>query len=135
MNKKTILNPVKLIPKLFSFEGLPEDTSFKLGHIKYDSNVNEEYDYRLIRSSTHDGTMLFTMQLLGEVLEPIVLQKTYCAKHFSPEEAEEKIKGIKYTIGDIFIENDFGVKDINGVKIHGQTETATLHVKCDYILK
>lgn len=132
----TTLNPIDMIPKLFKFKGMPEGMErYTLGHIKHNPEINENYDFRIIRESTHDGTILFSIELMTDVLEPVVFRSAYCKKHYSPEEFAKKVKETNYEIGDLTVEINFGAKEINGVSMTGQTETIYLPVKCEYILE
>lgn len=125
------INPMPILEKrITELYDVPKGTMF--AHIKYDEAVNENYDYQIIRELTHDGTAIFILDLIFKVLQPIANKESYC-KANAPEDLNS-IKDIKYTIGDIKIEGDYGTKEINGMKMEGQTDVAYLPVRVEYVL-
>jgi len=136
--KVTYLNPLEMINNYFqsgilSVDGItpPElPKSIRLGHINFDINIIPEY--HIIRESTHDGTMLFTSQLIAEVLEPLVNRQGYC-KASAPEDLST-IKEINYIIGEIELKSNYGMKDLKYGKYPGVTNVVSIPVRCEYIL-
>lgn len=116
--KTTIENPCKIISELY------EISIDDLSYVSYDPKVNEDYEYKIIRASKSDGTFIFHIQLMDKVLNPILNRMSY----FKKNEPKDMSK-IKYVIGDIVIETDIGMIDINGKVMHGQDETISLPVK------
>lgn len=114
----TLINPIEFISKFLEQNGYPPN--MELAHIEYDSSVNNEFDFEIIRESNHDGTLLFTMCLLEDVVEPII-RKQVVHKDYT----NEPLKDIAYTVGDIALESIFDN--------YRQYEKASLPVKCEYI--
>ena len=105
-----------------------------IGHIEYDPDMKpSEAEYYKIKQSTHDGTMLFTHELLQELLVSLVNMST----HYTPTEPKDfsKVEKIKYKIGKIRHSIVFGMVNINGRKMPGQKERVRLYVKCEYVFK
>ena len=125
-NTKTIyFNPLEMINDFFEKP--------TLNHITFNKETNNDYEYKIIRESKHDGTIMFTCNLIEEALRPLVF-KTTCYKKTMPSEAELKlIKDIKYTIGEIELKRAFGEVMIYGHKRFGQTDVISIPVKCEYI--
>ncbi|RNB59446.1 hypothetical protein EDM57_04705 [Brevibacillus gelatini] len=130
MSKQTVINPIEYISSILESNGYGKN--LVLGHIKYDQAVNEDYDYQVIRSSSHDGTILFTMMLVDEALNPIINKTTYCTKTITEEELK-KLVDIEYIIGDIKMETEIGVQDLPAGRYMGQTDTVYIPVRCRYI--
>jgi hypothetical protein len=133
MSNTTLLNPEEQIPHLFKFEGV-DIKNFKLGHIKYDESLDDNFDYQIIRTRSHDGTMLFTMQTIGEVLEPLVKKESYCKKDLTEDQLKDVID-IEYTVGNIKIESTHGKVNVPAGEISGITETVSIPVRCKYTFK
>lgn len=67
-----------------------------IGHISYDSDVVK--DYFIIRQQTHDGTLLFTYDLIFRALMALINKTTY----YKPKGwSEDRLASIRYVIGDI----------------------------------
>jgi hypothetical protein len=105
--------------------------SLELEHLSYDSKINSNYDYQIIRSTTCDGSLYSLERLYSEIMELLINQESYC-KGNAPEDLST-IKGCKYQIGDFNLETehgDFGSKE----KPWLQTEwTVSLPVKVEYV--
>lgn len=137
--KVSYLNPIEMINNyfqsgIFSFDEvdisqLPK--SIGLGHINFDKDVIPEY--HIIRESTHDGTIIFTSQLIAEALEPLIRMESYY-KVSAPEDLST-IKGINYTIGEIELKSVYGMKDLKCGRYPGVTNIVSIPVRCEYILK
>lgn len=98
-----------------------------IGHIKFDKDIDKQYE--IIRQSTHDGTLLFTDNLIAKALDELLQMRTY----YIPDNPEwDSIEAINYIVGEGVITSDFGEKNINGMKIQGQTDTLTIPVRCNY---
>jgi len=128
------LNPIEAInemlkrnqPQVKDHEG-----TIKLSNIEFDKDVIPEY--YLIRKSTHDGTMMFTQELLDKTLLCLI-NRTTCYIPTQPKDAST-VKDIKYTIGGITLTYEFGMKDLKCGKCEGVTNTVSIPVRCEYILK
>ena len=133
MTKRTLLNPIKLIPKLFKIDE-HDAIDYTLGHIHYDESLDDDYDYRIIRQSTHDGTHLFTLMLIGEALEPLVKKGTYCRNDLTEDQAKSLVD-IEYTIGNIELETVYGTMQKLDGEILGVTDIVTIPVRCHYVFE
>jgi hypothetical protein len=103
-----------------------------ISHITYDENMKfGDRQYYMIKESTHDGTCLFTENILINLLIPLIL-KTTCFKHTKPADANI-LKTIKYTLGKIRHAIVFGNFDINGHVMYGQRESVIIPVRCEYV--
>jgi hypothetical protein len=100
-------------------------------HIVFDQLVEKQYE--VIRKSTHDGTLIFTKQVLDEALGALIHKKTY---HIPSAPADKStVKDLNYVIGEVELKSEFGMVDLPVGRIFGQTDTVTIPVKCIYILK
>lgn len=121
----TKLNPMDRLKEILSYnkiEGVPD-------YITYDENVNNDFDYELTASSSHDGTILFTLSLIEKVMVAFLNKQV-----IDPSKMSEvnKLNDIKYSIGDITIESEYGVK----VKhFTGMKDTLKIPVKFEYVYK
>jgi hypothetical protein len=133
MDKVTYLNPEEQIPCLFKFEGV-ELKDFRLGHIKYDERLDNDYDYQIIRSSSHDSTLIYTMENISRALEPLVNKTTYCKKDLTEDQLQD-ILDIEYMVGNIKIESEYGTVEVPAGRISGVIETVSIPVRCKYTFK
>ena len=133
-----VLNPIKqymrLLPDLE--ESLEKKSEFTLVAdcdkgkskitVKYDPN--SEFDYFSTRSITHDGTLLFTLDAIEELLlRPFKLATM--PKDSGINQSNFFEFDYQYTVGDIVLHRDFGMKNINGNHWHGETDTIVLPIK------
>lgn len=112
------INTIEFISKFLENNGYPP--KLQLGHIEYDSSVNEDFEFEIIREANHDGTLLFTIQLLEDVVEPIIRKRAVHKSYVN-----EPLKDVTYKVGDIKLESRF--------ENYRQYETVTLPIKCEYI--
>src|SRR3990167_10165696 len=91
------INPIYFLKNNSDY--IPE----KYPWIKYDPNVVSQY--KIIRSTAHDGTLLFTKEVIARTLIPICDATSF----YKPEEDKfNKAKDrITYVIGDIELETEF----------------------------
>lgn len=126
--KKKIHNPIELISSFWP--------SAYHRHISYDPHFRrDERDYWIIRQSTHDGTLVFTNELLAKTLINLVRMESY---HASREPDRGRLKMIKYKVGPIMHSTVFGRVKLSCSKTHtypGLSERTRMAVKCDYIYK
>jgi len=131
---ETKLDPIELISNIL-VENVPECKDIKGGvyleHIKFDKDIVPQY--HIIDSSTHDGTFIFTDELINKSLLRLINQGTY----FIPTAPKDltTIKGMTYTIGEITLKSEFGMKDLKCGRFPGQKDTISIPVSCEYILK
>ena len=125
--KKQKHNPIELAKKLW-----PELGDAHLEHIKFDENLRPHRgQFDIVRQSGHDGTLLFTVQMLQDVMvNPINMQS-----HFKGDEIDfDKLKAINYTVGPIYHSTAFGKIELkSGGKHMGQVERARMAVVCEYV--
>lgn len=115
--KVTKLNIIEEISKVIELNGY--GNGLVLQHIQYDEKVNDEYDYQIIRQSTHDGTMLFTKNVIQEALIPL-MKKESCHVDY----VNKGVKDISYLVGNITVETEY--------KVNKQVDTIKIPVKCNY---
>lgn len=116
--KTELINPIELISKMIERNGYGKN--LVLGHVNYNQLINSDFDFEIIRSTTHDGTLVFTMNILEEVLLPIINKNAVHADY-----RNKPLKDINYEIGDIKLVSTF-----QNNKKH---DTASLPIKCQYI--
>jgi len=117
-------NPLELIAQYW-----PDANT---SHITYDPNMKDA-EYHIIRQSGGDGTLSFTIEMLQEGLLNLVNGSSYYKKT-EPEWA--KVKGIKYTVGDVKHATVFGMIYLKCSETHkyaGQRERTRIPVKCEYV--
>jgi hypothetical protein len=126
---KISIDPIKEISRLLEENGYKE--GLKLSHIVYDESVNENYDYQVIRKSSHDGTLLFTKQLIDTALLALINKQTFCIRDYTEDYLNDNLKDLSYKIGHIRLESEFGT--VNGYP--GSHETVYIPVVCLYTFK
>ena len=116
MNRER-LNPIDLIRYFWP--------AAKVDHISFDPNLKGQY----FRGGqlAHDGTLLFTHQILQETLLPFV-NKTTHHKSSVPNGVTE-IRDIKYTLGWLRL-----VSTMGGKHPHKMRERCRVRAACEYIL-
>jgi hypothetical protein len=130
--KEEIINPLEMISNILVANGYPEN--LRVGHITYDKNVNSDYDYQMIRDSSHDGTFLFTQRVIDKALLPLINRSTYCTNTITEEELKN-VKEFNYTIGDIKLVTEYGDVNLPIGKRSGVTNTVYIPVKCEYVFQ
>lgn len=110
----------------FMLDRMGYGEGLRLGHITHDTVTNNNYDYRIIRESTHDGTHLFINELISETLFPLV------AKQSVKNGVDvSEIKDIEYIVGDLILDTDYDDEKYP----KKQANTTYLPVKCRYIFE
>lgn len=132
MNNAILLNPITQIGNLFKVDGY--EGKVALLHIKYDAKLDDDYDYQIIRQSSHDGTLLFTTLVIEEALNPLVRMESYCAKDLTEEEIKQ-VQSIEYTIGNIKLESEYRRVTTGAGEIPGVTDTVSIPVRCKYTFR
>ncbi len=103
-----------------------------VSHIEYDPEMKAaDREYWRIEGCGHDGTMMFTIEMLQKCLLPIVNMTT----HFVPTEPSDasKLKAINYKIGKIRHVTVFGMVELRAGRYPGQKERVRLPVVCEYV--
>ena len=108
------------------------DRKLELSYIKYDENINEKFQYKMIKELTHDGTLLFTEQGILEIFYELVNFRT-CYEPLLDGINTSNIVSIEYTIGDLTIENKKKVMSTKGFPMI--EEIFELPVYCELVLK
>jgi len=127
MSSRLKHNPLELIKKWWP--------NADVSHIEYDPSMSKG-DYSIIRQSSHDGTLLFTLQTMQEALLPIVNRQSYFKTE--PPENWSDVVNIKYKIGPMrhaVVFGDFATSDECG-RVHehpGQRERVRIPVICEII--
>jgi len=109
--------------KMFDME-LPD-------HITVNPKLNrrEEGQYDIVRQTTHDGTMLFTRELLGRTIENIINK----ASHYTANPPNKKVTDIKYEVGLISLATVYGNVELPAGNYPGEKQRARMSVKCTLI--
>jgi len=105
-----------------------------VSHITYDETLRKG-DFSVIRESTHDGTLVFTLEVLQEALLGLVNGTSYCTLH---DIDWDKGVYIRYTVGSmrhavVFGDVKLGCSDTQ--LYSGQKERIRMPVKCEYVYK
>ena len=121
--KKERHNPIDLIKQFW-----PDANA---NHISYDPDLKNG-DYKIIRQSGGDGTLLFTLEMMQESLINLVNGHSFFKK---TEPDWSKVKRIKYIVGNANHATVYGMiklrcSDKN--KYSGQRERITIPVICEY---
>lgn len=115
-NEITHLNTFEMLRRVC---GLPHGT--KLAHIQYSNSLDrEKFDYRIIRESTHDGTLAFEYMLIAEVLKNLINKKSYCKTDYTDD-----VVDVSYVVGDMTLTSKY-----SGDKVH---QTLSIPVRCNYV--
>lgn len=117
------INPIELITAL---SGEPPD---RFDWIKFNPALNRQY--RIRRQSAHDGTQLFTRELLANCVKPIIEMSTCCALDIPQDWA--KIERIEYEVGWIWLLTTFGTIDVPAGRIPGCRQRAVMRVRASLI--
>ena len=87
--------------------------------------TKDNCQYQIIRGYTHDGTLLFTKDIIFQVLDPIIRGYSY----YKPDGEDVIVKG--YEVGLITLESEYLEQaDLPCGKVPGLRETASLPVRC-----
>lgn len=96
-------------------------------------NKDVVYEYRIIRSCKHDGTLVFTDNLITEALSLLLNQQSYY-KITAPYDFST-VAGIDYEIGEMELKTRYGTVDLPIGRCMGQKDTITIPVRCNYRIK
>ena len=94
--------------------------------IKQDANVKPQY--RIIRASKHDGTLVFSSDLLVDALKNLVYRRSY----YKQEPPREGLLPM-YTIGTIRRCVVHGMVDLPCGRYPGQRERVTIPVRVEWV--
>lgn len=97
-------------------------------HITYDPKMRKG-DYSIIRGSTHDGTMVFTHELVETPLALLVNRQTF----HKPREAEfMAAEDVRYVVGPLRLATVFGLVKLpcsETMRYPGQRERVRIPVR------
>lgn len=137
-----INNSIDIITNLYPNlkQVLKENTlSYKLDSDKGQKIIEISYlkdfepDYYIVRSSKHDGTLLFVNILYEDMIKDILQGAAYCKRNVPKNYPDDFWNyDISYTLGDIFLFRDFGMKNINGHEMAGEDDIMVMPVKIKY---
>lgn len=91
------------------------------------SRVNEA-QFDIVRQSSHDGTLIFTKELLGRGIYNLVNKTAY----YKGDDMNGVVD-IEYEIGLISLATVFGVVDLPAGKYQGEKQRVRIPVKCKLI--
>lgn len=113
------INPVKFIN-----DNWPDiDTS----HIVYDPNFKrQDRQYWIIRGGGHDGTQIFTFEMLRDAVAPLVTQQS-CFKRDIIEN-DVGLIGMRYRVGPMLLSTVYGMVDLRCGRYPGQRERVRIPV-------
>jgi hypothetical protein len=98
---KLRINPIDYIEK---------NIAIGIDYIQFDEKLTKpEADFYIIRQQSHNGTYLFTRELINEALSGIVNRTSFCKLNMP----KEGIKAVKYTLGSLKIATVFGNIKLN----------------------
>ncbi len=139
------ISPIELINQIYpDFKKITNGSTIKYKALNTETNASKtieikheidfEPDYYIVKLSTHDGTLYFTNELYKDIIAGIVNGLAYC-KSNNPYNysADFWDYDINYMLGNVYHFRDFGMKDINGHIMHGQTDIMVMPVKVEYI--
>ncbi|WP_428383665.1 hypothetical protein [Nevskia ramosa] len=95
-------------------------------HIKFDPNV--DHQYRIIRRSVHDGTLIFSHELIFNAMHNLFKQTSY----YKPEPIPEGMIPV-YTVGRIRIAAVYGMVDLPCGRYPGMRESVTIPVSVAFV--
>ena len=96
-------------------------------HIKFDPNLIPQY--RIRRASSHDGTMIFSIELMQKALTPLFDLSSYYKPMGEPPEGMSQ----KYTIGRIKRFSVYGRVKLPVGMYPGERECVVIPVSCEYV--
>nr|DAM52222.1 MAG TPA: hypothetical protein [Caudoviricetes sp.] len=118
--------------KLNPLEVIKQQIGITCDHITYDPTLRKsKSQYQRIRQCSHDGTMIFTCELLADTLLDLINMRSY-AKNFPPEEGKTVV-GIKYTVGSLWLSTVWGTVELPAGTYPGQCQRTRMSVVCEYI--
>lgn len=117
------LNPLDVVRDQFGVE---------LNHITYDPSLRKaDCHYQVIRQTSHDGTLLFTHELLASALVEIANMHSYSKK--LPPKDWDKVIAIKYTLGPLWLTTVYGRVNLPAGNYPGEKQRVRMSVVCEYI--
>lgn len=96
-------------------------------HIVFDPELTPQY--RIRRASSHDGTLLFSMELMQKALTPLFDLSSYYKPMGKPPHGMRP----RYTIGRIKRFSVYGRVKLPVGVYPGERECVVIPVRCDYV--
>jgi hypothetical protein len=96
--------------------------------LKYDPDVIPQY--RIRRCSTHDGTLLFSIELMVNALYPLVTLASYFKLDGVPPDGAQ----MKYTVGRIRRWGAYGRVDLPAGRFPGMVEAVSIPVRAEVVM-
>lgn len=106
---------------------IPYSNNLRLKHITYNQSINDNYQYKMIRSITHDGTLSFQYNQILDMFSDLVNSKTIYKEY----ENVKDIKMVYYAIGDLTIENKYDVETDRMYPMMTQIFTLPIVCRCE----
>lgn len=122
---------IKRLMKNNNMEYIPDT---KIANIEYNEKINNNYQYKVIRSIVCDGTLSFFQDLILRIMDDLINQRTYF-KLTLPKEKINKLQDINYTIGDFKLIDEFGDYGIKDKPWLHSRFTVELPIACNYVFK
>ena len=99
-------------------------------HITTNPNLTRRNggQYDIVRTMSHDGTLIFTKELLGKTIENLVNKESYF-KELDIENA----KDISYEVGIISLATVYGMVKLPAGEYPGARQRARIAVKCTIV--
>lgn len=95
-------------------------------HITYDPSLVPQY--RIIRQQSHDGTQIFTLDLIRDSMMHLFTMNSY----YKPMGLPPEDCYVQYTVGTIRLVTVYGTVDIPAGRYPGQRERIIIPVTCEY---
>lgn len=121
------------IKELCDLNNIDYNNDFEISNIKYHKDINKNFQYKIIREITHDGTLIFTKNVIIEIFYDLLNCKTIY-KPLVDNIDLSSIKDINYTIGDLEIKREKVSKVSDNKKFSGIKEIFELPVYCELII-
>jgi hypothetical protein len=129
LDLKTCISTCFGVDSIVKMKSVTAEVGNRLVEIIFDDTV--QFDYFTSNTVTHDGTLYFTRDAVDKAIKRLVNGETYYKEHELMSDFvcnPEKYKFI-YTVGNVILHSDFGLKDINGVTMMGQIDSVFIPVK------
>lgn len=123
---KQSLNPLEIIKRITGVE------SEMIPHVVYDPQLRKgDCQYCIIRQCSHDGTDLFTRDLILQTLNPVVMKTSFYKSN--PPDPKKELIDVKYTVGPLWLATVYGKVNLPAGAYPGQKERTRMPVKVEYI--
>jgi hypothetical protein len=96
-------------------------------HIRFDPHMTPQY--RIRRGAFHDGTMVFSVELLARALSTLFNESSYYIPMGEPPEGMRS----EYTIGPIKQFSAYGRVKLPAGVFPGEHERVVIPVRCEYV--